>query len=520
MNAARRAGFARREMAALLSIALLIGCGFGSEPSESVEVAPPVLAPARCESLRRTSPPERRNVVFVLADTLRRDRLGIHGGPAATPSWDRFASESIVFTAASTQAPWTKPSIATLFTGQLPSRHGVVHHPGLARGRAGDRAVESDTLAEDAVTLAEALNSGGYTTAAFVSNPWLQRSLGFGQGFEVYDDSFANNETSGEVVTRAGIDWLESRTEDGRPFFLYLHYMDSHAPYRPVGAEALERHRPEIEADRRPVTPPVRAAIEKLARSSSGAPLVQEGVPANLALLELVYDQGVEQFDRMFGELLEELRRLDPQREWAIVVTSDHGEALLERGWIEHGHGLFEDEVAVPLAMWLPGVEADAPVSCVVGLVDLRQTLCDYVGLDCPGDDQGRSLLATDLADPEHSLLIEGVVGRPRSRALRDSRWKLMVNPMPGQGGPRGRRGVVSLFDLESDPGEQRDLAREFDPGPDARSALERLRSDLADRPLAVREPSTPRVLLDRATRERLEELGYLEPEEEAHEAP
>jgi arylsulfatase A-like enzyme len=83
-----------------------------------------------CGALREPSPPEPVSVVLVVNDTMRRDRMGIHGGRARTPHFDRFARENLWFTDAVAQAPWTKPSIATLFTSLYPTQHGVVTHPG------------------------------------------------------------------------------------------------------------------------------------------------------------------------------------------------------------------------------------------------------------------------------------------------------------------------------------------------------------------------------------------------------
>jgi arylsulfatase A-like enzyme len=483
----------------------------------------PTSGVARCEPLRRTGPPTRRSVVFVLADTLRRDRLGIYGGPAATPAFDRFASEAILFTEASSQAPWTKPSVATLFTGRLPSSHGVVSHPDLTERTGGASAgagiVESDVLAESAITLAEHLSMSDYRTAAFVSNPWLQRRLGFGQGFELYDEHLAANATPGEVVTRAGLAWLEEQDAEAAPFFLYLHYMDPHAPFQPLPAEAIARRRAGIVADDRPVSAEAARKIAALARAPDGVPVVGQDLPASIALMELLYDQGVERFDRALDVLLRQLRRLDPEREWAIVVTSDHGEALYDRGWGEHGYALFEDEVGIPLAMRLPGVETEGPIDCAVGLVDLLPTLCDYLGLDCPAERDGRSMFADAIADPGRRIWMEGAIAHPEVRAVRDAHWKLIAEPtsavMEIAGSVAPALGRLALFDLDSDPGERHDLVPLLDADPTARGAFARLRGALEARPLR-RHPSEdgPRVRLDATTRARLEALGYVDPAE------
>jgi len=169
----------------------------------------------------------------VVSDTTRRDRMGIHGGPAHTPHFDRFAEENLWFPQAVSQAPWTKPSVATLFTSLYPTQHGVVTHPShqlRAGEELGRRLVSSDRLADSAVTLAEAYRAAGFRTAAFVANPWMDRRFGFEQGFEHYDDSFARWEVPGAAVVESALAWLETLGADER-FFLYVHTIDAHRPY-------------------------------------------------------------------------------------------------------------------------------------------------------------------------------------------------------------------------------------------------------------------------------------------------
>lgn len=488
---------------ALLIVALGAGC--------SREGAAPAPAAARCEPLARSGPAERRNVVFVLSDATRRDRLGISGGPAHTPRFDAFAADGLRFTDATTQAPWTKPSVATLFTGLMPSTHGVVSHPTL---RHEGRRIESDVLGPHLQTLAESLAAAGYQTAAFVSNPWLQRRLGFDQGFEVWDESMANNATPGEVVTEAGLRWLREREGDPRPWFLYLHYMDAHAPYHRVPADEFVERRAELAADHRPITPWARKEITRLARDGHGHPLAGEGVEPSLGLMELVYDVGVEHFDRALGHLLDGLERRSDWAETAVIVTADHGEALFERGYVEHGKGLYGDELDVPLAARLPGVATRGAISCPVGLIDLRRTLCDYLGVRCLGDDQGTSLLSPAVAAPDRMLVSESVIDRLHNRAVRDARYALLYEP-DGRAAvePRGApSSPIHFYDLVEDPGETHDLAAGGVPA-SLEEPFERLRA-LAEASSAGPRAKAATTELDDATRKRLEALGYLDPED------
>src|SRR4029077_17406555 len=129
-----------------------------------------------CTEVHLDGPSPARGVVLIINDTMRRDRMGAYGGPAHTPAFDGFARANMLFDHAFTQSPWTKPSIATLFTSIYPSQHGVAHDPQLRNPNDTARTgpiVQADILSADFTTIAEVLKAKGYKTAAFVSNPWL-----------------------------------------------------------------------------------------------------------------------------------------------------------------------------------------------------------------------------------------------------------------------------------------------------------------------------------------------------------
>jgi arylsulfatase A-like enzyme len=450
-----------------------------------------------------------RSVVFVLVDTLRRDRLGAYGGPAKTPVFDALAAEGLRFEGAWANAPWTKPSIATLFTGLHPSQHGVVSHPRL-RGDAAGEAALNDVLGSSHETLAEALAAAGWHTGGIVTNPWLGAEFGFAQGFATWDDTLAANDAPGPLVSRAALRWIETLPDDDRPFFLYLHYMDPHEPYRMIPEAALAERRAAIEADPRPVEPAWQQGIGRLAVDERGQQIAARGVPNNLALLELAYDLGVEAFDRALGILVDGLDELPRAEDALLVLTSDHGQALYRRGWQGHGHGLFADETGVPLVMRGPGLPMGAVVDCPVGLVDLRSTLCDLLGVSCTGPDAGRSLLEPG-AQPR-IVVSEAVRRRPRHRAARDARYTLLHEP-------DGRTPATAVaptaarrfFDHVDDPEGEEDLLAGASRSPAVEQALERLAAavDHGIEPLAIEAPE--RIPLDAATRTRLEALGYVD---------
>ena len=182
------------------------------------------LAPLAACGEGRPEPP---NLILVVADTLRADYLGFYGFDGdVSPILDRLAAESVVFENCFSQAPWTKPSAASLLTSLYPGTHGLTDH----EGGYGSEEPRTSVLPDSAVTLAEILGERGYRTGAFVANSFLARDYGFAQGFDVYDDYAAPAETpADEILVHAGR-WLEHSDQD-RPFFLYVHLMDVHWPY-------------------------------------------------------------------------------------------------------------------------------------------------------------------------------------------------------------------------------------------------------------------------------------------------
>lgn len=500
-----RMGRAARVLA--LAAAAALAC---AEPADRPD------AVTACQRLVRGEAPPASGLVLVVSDTMRRDRVGVYGGPP-TPAFDGFAREHLLFRHASSQAPWTKPSVATLFTGLLPSHHGVLEDPRLPGRQAVSGVREADALPASLDTLAERLRSAGYRTAAFVSNPWMGPTFGFAQGFDVYDDAFARFDAHGDQVTRRALAWLAG-VAAGERYFLYVHYIDAHHPYGSLTPEEVYVERTRLDADRRPVPPLAMEALTDLRTPEQQRLLQATGVRPSLALLELAYARGIRQFDEAFGALLEGLRARSDWPRTALVVTADHGEAFYDRGYGNHARALHEDELAVPLAMRLPGVSPErGEEGCDVGLVDLLPTLCDALGLSCPAGD-GHSLFAAPRpGEAARTLLAEGVPGLPAHRAIRSGRFKLIYEP-EGPLGPdlvrdaeRGRTHPWSLYDLDADPDERRDLL-DASPRPDeVEREFESLRAGI-DRAAATPAPVAPeRAPLDATTERRLEALGYLD---------
>jgi arylsulfatase A-like enzyme len=473
---------------AFAAVALPLACHGASDPS------PPGIAP--CDELHWTGKVERVPVVLVLNDTMRRDRMGVEGGAARTPAFDRFARENLLFDRAYTQAPWTRPAVASLFTSLYPSQHGMVAQVTQDGGFV--------PLRKDLVTLAEVLKKAGYRTAAFVGNPWLVKPLGLERGFDVYDDDFASWDADGLEICREARGWLETAPA-GEPFFLYVHTMDSHQPYPALSFEEVEAQSARLAADRQELSPQVRAQIAGRVRIESADPLLAHLVQPSRTLIQMAYEKGIGRFDRALACLLDGIGRSWAAATAAVIVTSDHGEALFDRGYGGHGQGLYDDELAVPLAARLPDVTGPAgPIRCPVGLIDVLPTLCDYLGIDCPAGAMGQSWLPdARRGDERRFLFAEGVGGQPEHRAIRDDRYKLMWQP--GRPPDGYHPNPLSLYDELADPGEREDRIDD----PELAHRIERLTERLHT---GLPPPATAggeKVRVDPAVLERLRELGY-----------
>jgi choline-sulfatase len=407
-------------------------------------------------------PPLPDHVLIVTVDTLRADRLGVYGGRGVeTPNMDRLAREGAMAPEANVQAPLTRPSHVSLFTGLYPAQHGI-------------RDNISPALAADVPTMAEAFKTAGFRTAGFVSSIVLSRQSGLGRGFDDFSDRFdlgadAGDEARfldilekrGDVAVAEAIAWLDRHAADRT--FVWVHLYDPHAPYEP----------PEPYASRYADRP---------------------------------YDGEVAWSDELIGRLDAALTRLGIRDRTLVVVTSDHGEALGEHGEAVHGFFLYEATLKVPLIIRGPGVRPGTRISVTARSIDLFPTVLELAGVVHPLRTAralaGRSLAAavrggaTALGDEPsfaESLTPKLHYGWSDLRSLREGRWKFIRAPRP------------ELYDLSRDPGEMYNLI-------DAESGRARALGAVLDRHLADDVPARRTTSADVPPDlvERLGALGYV----------
>jgi arylsulfatase A-like enzyme len=438
------------------------------------------------------------NVILISLDTLRADHLGCYGRPRnPSPTIDALAAAGVRFADASSAAPWTLPSHATMFTGLYPSRHGVFDY--------------EHRLPQERVTLAEALSERGYETYA-VLNTWSLADPRFEllQGFApervryVPETESRGGEqrsvNSGPAVAAAARDFLAAR-DASRPFFLFLHFFDAHTDFTP---------RPEY---KRRFLSPYAGAVDGTTRQllavrAQGAALSE----ADVRHLRELYDAEIRQLDDVLAGFFAEVEARGLLRDTLIVLTSDHGEEFQEHGGLLHGRTQYQELLAVPLILRGPGLPRGRVVTEPVSLVDLAPTILAALGLPPSGEADGIDL-SPSWAEPARPLPERLLFGEADHNNVVDGKPVVDSRRMARRGSEKlhldrfSRR--AELYDLARDPGEHDDLA--------ARSAerTAALSAGLGRHLEAAARPEANQATLSDAQLELLRSLGYVESDEE-----
>jgi arylsulfatase A-like enzyme len=392
----------------------------------------------------------RPNIVLISLDTLRADHMSLHGySRPTTPFLETFAAENaVVFENAVTQAPWTLPSHASLFTGLNAFRHGTNHENGVA---------------SDHQLLAEILRESGYNTLAITAGGYLHPRYGFAQGFDTYRwQSRSDPRQELESGVDAVLELIYS--QEASPFFLFFHTYEIHPPFFPRAphAEAF-LGRPLPANLKSATTKSDRPGPEVGFRGQRSMYLVfeddlgtsEEKVDGDQADIPIaLYDSGIAYADEQIQRLFQGLEDRGLLQESLVVVTSDHGEALGEHGLSGHPL-LYDDNLMVPLVIAYPDRSyAGRRVQEQVRLIDVLPTLLETLKIVQPTAIDGRSL--TEIFHSSESRLRPAdawsyAASNNYGLALRrDNRIKMIYNDSAWQ----PSAGNAEMYDLEADPGE------------------------------------------------------------------
>jgi len=455
-----------------------------------------LLAISGCGAAGPARPPD---IVLIVIDTLRADHLGSFGyGRPTSPVLDALARDGTVFSNATSTSSWTRPAMASLFTGRLPSEAGV--------------AASTDVVDPDLPTVAERLRRVGYQTVGVTGNfVHVNDKSGLSAGFDTFDPVSVPSSEGADVffevwgtpvraptapemnerIFRA----LDARAEQaGRdPLFLYVHYMDPHSGY--MAPESFrERFGPRADGPE--------ATSDYVIEVAAGR--VAAGAAERDRLVSL-YDAEVAFADDAIGALLAGLEARGIAKHGLVIVVSDHGEEFLDHGGWFHGFTLHREMLHVPLIIRdrrapAVGRKRAEPVD----LIDLSTTLLAAAGVPDASVGPGRDLLGPAPLAPRPRVaelaadeLRESRVAPVRHRrALTRWPWKAIVGP----------KGGIVVYRLDRDPTEESPLTLD-DPGvpPALREQARRSSKEVIESAPRVAPEVTP------AERRGLRALGYAE---------
>mgnify|MGYP006270611983 CR=1 FL=1 len=437
-------------------------------------------------------------VILVVVDALRPDRMTPYGfARPTTPHLDALADEGLLLTNYYVNGNWTRPSTASMLTGLPPAAHGAER--------------ERDRLADQFVTLAEALNQADVPTGAVVGNGNAASAFGLARGFDFYADTVDHWQglPSAEQVTELAVPFVEKHKDE--PFFLMLFFVDPHDPYHaPAPYENMFVENPDAELIRTP-------HWEK-----------EEYTPAQIKRMQATYDGAVRYTDETLGQFFNELRQIGVYDEATIMVTADHGEAFGEHGVFLHSHHLYDEIIRAPMIIRAPEMSRRGVYNhYLFQTTDLMPTLVRYFNGRTPESVGGVSIMEM-LAHPQRNDPNRWVVSEfhnfgIKRRTVRSYTHKVIYQAPANQEEFMATvrnpallpsvsfdKEVVSFFRIDRDPFEKKDV---YSPKRARSQPWARMLKAMRDYRAVIEKPSTKPMAehLDDQTYQDLKALGYIE---------
>ncbi len=454
------------------------------------------------------------NILLIIMDAARASNLSCYGyHRPTTPNLERFAERCVVYEKAISPAGWSLPSHASMFTGLYPSCHGA--HD------------QHKYLVPECPTLAELLRSRGYRTLALCDNAYVSETTGLARGFEEFNPSFTKvppafrrirrkadtglslllgtRDAGARVTNRQFAATLRRLQNDERPFFMFVHYLEPHAPYWPpkkyrhyLPHGVSSKQAGQVNQDR----------VKYLANL---VPMDER----DFEILTALYDGEITYLDTRVAQVINYLEESGLLDRTMVIITADHGENVGDHQMMGHAYCLYDTLVHVPLIIHYPkGTASSGRVEHQVQTLDLLPTVLSMLGdtsLETWRSLQGYDLLSSDRheftiaeqANPDLTTFYQrfpavDVSGYDRAlKMLRTDRYKYIWCS----------DGKHELYDLETDPDEQHNI---FDDNPSIAEQLDsRLKEWLGSFEAATPSDQVPEF--DEQVKERLRGLGYLE---------
>lgn len=450
-------------------------------------------------------PPPDINVFIFLVDTLRADRMGCYDYDRrpTSPCVDELADVGVVFEHATAPAPWTIPSVASMFTSTYPCEHQMLS--------------KYDKLPNSYDLLAERLRRIGYQTYSRFGNEFLGPQFGLHQGIFVH---LGGGRNGGEKVSQA------LGPNPPEPFFFYVHNMEPHNPYHyaPPHTPGFDVVSAKVRGAHKYHFDEYKAAAEydyrrQLPLGTNDKSADQEHHLAKLMELRdswnELYDASVHLADSRVCTTIDMLKKRGFWDNMVFIFVADHGEEMGEHGAWLHDQSCYDELMRVPFVIRFPNDEfAGQRIKEPVSLMDVMPTIFDYIGRpELIGDSRGRSLMPLIRGEgrrtPAGEYFVPGMrinttrYYKPWEKTrgdvniiVRADNWKGIWNVEPD---------TFELYDIDTDPGEQNDVAT------DHPQRVEEMRSFAREWYAACQAGQTEDVgELDKETLERLRSLGYI----------
>lgn len=392
----------------------------------------PRIALTKADS--RPQPAAYENVILLVVDALRSDRLKLYGETRVdTPRMTAAGERGIVFLNNQAASPSSPPSHGSIQTGMIPRVHGVV----------------GDSAKLDAGTpmISTQLGDAGIATAYYGNNPFGMGRLERPGRWTAFHQP--NKEGKGidcTVLIDEMLGFATQQNKEGKRFFISSLPYEPHTPYRYHEGISDKYHDGDW-------GPPVGKSVDGylLGDIAEGSKVLDED---EWSQLKALYDGEVEHMDNCFGQLEDGLKSAGIAEDTAIVLTSDHGEGMFEHGKMGHAFGHYRELADVPLVLYAKGLTDSGPIkmTTVTSHLDIAPTVLDLMGVKPADEIQGRSVVPFALREgPWTPRLMSLEYGR--SFGLRAERWKLIVD----------YGGNEELYDLVEDPTEQKNLLQKND---------------------------------------------------------
>jgi len=427
--------------------------------------------------------PSRPSIIFILIDALRSDHLGAYGYSRNTsPNIDGLARSGAIFQNAVTASTFTATSLAGFFTGFMPWEHKMIF---------GYNLILDPKLA----TLAVKLREAGYSTAGFSSTYFHLSDLQLDRGFDLFDESCDKKFFSGdaECLSDQVVRWLDEKPD--QPFFLYLHYTSTHAPYSPpepfqkLFSAGLEKPGGEVG----------KGEILRFGKNRKWYQIPRPPAKNETEWLISQYDGEVRYADSQIARVLEKMEKQGSRKKALIIITADHGEAFYEHQIVEHINELHWPVVRVPLILSGPGIPAGKEITGLVRSQDLAISILDLVRAPGLAEATGKSFLPLLQGKQENKRAGYAVLYESKKNyeiTVVYYPYQLLVS-QPGDKN-------IELYNIETDPDEQNNLALQ-------KPGLTRDMLKLLPEPETVllrRKPGLPKI--DQETLDRLKTIHYL----------